>query len=92
MAFILVSSAPSRPVYDAVDRMVDLSGDRPTGMILHAAAEQADGTVLIVDAWESEEAMDAFERGRLLPAFAAMPGAPMPVPPTRHPVFHLVRG
>jgi quinol monooxygenase YgiN len=91
MAFILVSTSPSRPLYDAVDRLVDLSGDRPGGMILHAAAEQADGTILIVDAWESEEAMDAFERSRLLPAFATMPGAPMPEPPTRHSVFHLVR-
>jgi hypothetical protein len=91
MSIIQVSSAPSREVYDAVERIVDLSGDRPEGMIVHAAAEQANGTVVIVDLWESGTAMDAFEQGRLFPAFATMPGAPMPEAPSRQLAFHVVR-
>jgi quinol monooxygenase YgiN len=91
MPVLQVSTAPSREAYDVVDRVVDLSGDRPAGMLIHAAAEQTDGRVLIVDVWESDEAMDAFERGRLLPAFSAIPAEVMPDPPTRHQAFHLVR-
>jgi hypothetical protein len=49
--------------------------------------------VLVVDIWESDAAMDAFERDRLFPAFAAggMADA-MQAPPMRHSTFHLVRG
>ena len=45
-AILQVSSAPSRAAYDAVERVLGLTSDRPTGMIVHAAAEQADGSVL----------------------------------------------
>lgn len=91
MAILQVSTASSREAYDAVERTLNLSADRPNGMIVHAAAEQPDGSVLIVDVWESDAAMDAFERARLFPAFASVPGATMTEPPTRHPAFHLVR-
>ncbi len=91
MAIIQVSSAPSREVYDAVERTVDLSGARPEGMIVHAAAEQANGTVVIVDLWESGTAIDAFEQGRLFPVFASMPDAPIPESPSRQLAFHVVR-
>jgi hypothetical protein len=93
MALMLVSNAPSRDAYDAIERIVDITGDRPSGLLLHSAAEMADGTVLIVDIWESDAAMDAFERERLVPAFATggMADA-MQAPPTRHSTFHLVRG
>ena len=91
MAVLLVSSAPSRAAYDAIDSVLDLVGHRPGGMIVHAAAEQADGTVLIVDLWESETAMDAFEQGRLLPAFAAVPSVHMSEPPIRHDTFQVVK-
>ena len=92
MAILQTSTAPSRAAYDAVDAIVDLSGDPPAGMLVHAAAELVDGTVLIVDVWESDAAMDAFEQGRLLPAFASIPAAVMSERPTRHPAFHLVTG
>jgi len=92
MAIVQISSAPSREVYDAVEHVLHLSDDRPAGMIVHAAAEQADGTVLMVDVWDSEHSMDAFEQDRLFPAFASMPDAPMRQVPTRQVAFHLVRG
>lgn len=94
-AVLQVSSAPSRAAYDAVDRVAGIAVGRPSGLIVHAAAEQADGKVLIVDVWESDAAMDAFERDRLLPAFAALPADPrgvMPERPVRHPAFVLVKG
>jgi hypothetical protein len=93
MALMLVSNAPSRDAYDAIERLVNFTGNRPSGLLLHAAAETADGGVMIVDIWESDGAMDAFERERLFPAFQAggMADA-MQAPPTRHHAFHLVSG
>lgn len=92
MALMQVSSAPSRDAYDAIERLVDVIGDRPSGLLVHSAAETADGTVLVVDIWESDAAMDAFEHDRLFPAFATggMADA-IQSPPTRHETFHLVR-
>ena len=93
MAFIQVSSAPSRDAYMAVEKVLDLAGNRPTGMVLHAASETGDGSVLIVDVWESDAAMDAFERQRLFPALeTGGQAAAMQAPPIRHHAFALVRG
>jgi hypothetical protein len=90
MAVLLVSSAPSRADYDAVDRVLGLASNRPGGMLLHVAAEQSDGQVVIVDLWDSHAAMDAFERDRLFPAFAAT-DRPMIDPPRRLEAFEVVR-
>ena len=90
MAILQVSSAPSRDLYEAIDRAVGLAGDPPAGMLFHAAAAQPDGTVVIVDLWESPDAMDAFERDRLFPAFATF-DRPMVDPPTRLDAFAVVR-
>jgi hypothetical protein len=94
-AILQVSSAPSRAAYDAVHGVLGLTSDRPAGMIVHAAAEQADGSVLIVDVWDSDSAMDTFERDQLFPAFEALPGGPgaaMAQRPVRHPAFEIVKG
>jgi hypothetical protein len=64
-----VSEAPNRELYDSLSKKVNLLGDRPTGLILHAAGETATGTVQIVNVWESRADADAFERDRLLPVF-----------------------
>jgi len=90
MAIILVSSAPSREMYDKVDQITNLAADRPNGLLMHAAAEQADGTVSIVDVWASENAMRAFERDRLFPAFASAE-RPMDNPPTPLETFQVVK-
>lgn len=91
MAIVQVTSAPSRAAYDAVQRHVGLGAERPAGMLVHAAAEQADGSVLLVDVWESHAAMDAFEQGRLFPAFESMAVNPMRERPVRLETFELVR-
>lgn len=93
MAIVQVSSAASRDAYEAIDRLLDLTSNRPAGMLMHSASENADGSVLFVDVWESDDAMDAFEKERLFPALeAGGQEAAMQEPPTRHPVFKLVRG
>jgi hypothetical protein len=69
MAVTQVSSAPSREVYDAVAKLLDLDGSPPTGLIVHAASELPSGEVQIVDVYDSEEALRTFAESRLFPAF-----------------------
>jgi hypothetical protein len=64
-----VSEAPNRELYESLSAQVNLLGDRPPGLILHAAGKTAAGTVQIVNVWESRAHADAFERDRLLPVF-----------------------
>lgn len=94
MPVVQVSHAPSREMYDTVQKQVELEGDRPQGLILHAASEMEDGTVQIVSVYESAEAAQAFERERLMPAFQAA-GVMENVqqagpPPKRYETFHYV--
>ena len=92
---VLIATAPSRALYEAVDKV--LGSDVPAGCIVHTATEEADGTVRVVDVWESREAADAFERDLLMPAFETVMaensgGAP---PPDARPEylepFHVLR-
>lgn len=68
MSVVQVSSAPDRESYEKVRAL--LPGTAPKGLIAHAAAELPDGSVQIVDVYESREEMEAFETSSLLPAFA----------------------
>jgi hypothetical protein len=70
MPVVMVSTAPDRDVYDRVSKFVDISGDRPAGLILHAASELSTGEVQIFDVWDSEESVAAFAEQRMMPAFA----------------------
>jgi hypothetical protein len=69
---VLIGHAPSRAMYEQVSKSMD--GGRPAGIIVHTASEDADGTVRIVDVWESREAADAWERDVLTPAIEAVMG------------------
>lgn len=71
MPIVQISHAPSRTEYEAVRALLDLSADRPAGLILHSAGETASGTVEIVNVWASAEQAAAFEREHLFPAFKA---------------------
>lgn len=71
MPIVQVSHADSRAQYEAVTERLDLSANRPAGLILHSAGETPSGTVEIVDVWASAEQAAAFERERLFPAFEA---------------------
>jgi hypothetical protein len=80
MSIVMVSHAPSRDLYEQVAAEAHIDVERPDGLIIHTASETADGTVRIVDVWESQQHVDAFERTRLIliPAFEAIgaPGGP----------------
>lgn len=93
MPFVMVSSAPSREMYQRVVTAMKLDDDRPSGMILHAASETSGGTVEIVDVWESEDAMQKFTSERLFPAFqetGAMEQVERAGPPTPREPFHFL--
>jgi hypothetical protein len=71
MPIVQVSHADSRAEYEAVTKLLDLSANRPAGLILHSASETQSGAVEIVDVWESAEQAAAFQREHLFPAFEA---------------------
>jgi hypothetical protein len=86
MAIAYVQDLPNatQELYDAIVR--ELGGDAiaPAGLIVHAAGPHGDGW-RIIDIWESQEALETFDRELLGPArervFAAMnivPAGPAP--------------
>lgn len=91
MALLQVSEAPSRSAYEAVTAA--LGGDRPAGRLLHAAAERPDGTVQIVDVFDSQESLDAF--GEVIMGAFARTGLLAQMDPSQRPTpyeaFHLDR-
>ena len=90
MAIAQVSTAPSRELYDAVVKQLDLEGQRPSGLLVHAASEMPSGEIQIIDVYESRE---AFTRSRLFPAFAAAGVEDIAMraePPVAHEAFDLV--
>ena len=70
MALVVIAHPPSRELYEKVVAQVGMADDPPAGLIVHTACE-VDGGVRVVDVWESREAAEAFDRDRLMPAFAA---------------------
>jgi hypothetical protein len=94
MTVVQVSTAPSRAAYDAVVPLVDLAGSRPEGLIAHTAHELPDGSVQIIDVYESREALEAFGRTRMLPAFQSagvMAQVEAQGTPTAYDAFDVVR-
>jgi hypothetical protein len=67
MAIVLITTAPSREAYEQLTD--EVGHGAPPGCIVHTASE-VDGSVRIVDVWESREAIDEFFQSRLGPAFA----------------------
>jgi len=49
MPIVSISTAPNRALYEQVIEKVDLAGQRPDGLVLHAASELPEGEVQIVD-------------------------------------------
>jgi hypothetical protein len=62
---VQIMTAPSRALYDAAN--AELGSTVPAGLIVHTATENGDGSVRIVDVWESREAADAFGQDVLGP-------------------------
>ena len=70
MPVVQVSQAANRAQYEQIAKIVDVMGNRPPGLLLHAASELPDGGVQIVDVFDSAEALEAFGQQRIFPAFA----------------------
>ena len=67
MPVVLITSAPSREVYEEILQIV--GEDTPPGCIVHTASE-VNGEVRVVDVWESRQHIDDFFQSKLGPAFA----------------------
>jgi heme-degrading monooxygenase HmoA len=91
MAWGFISELPiSREQYDRLNREI---GQDPEGLILHTSSEKDDGTMRIVDVWESKEAFERFEQETLMPAIGRL-GVPAPEgpPPREEFEVHNMRG
>ncbi|GAC1649048.1 MAG: hypothetical protein NVS4B6_24050 [Mycobacterium sp.] len=74
MAVIMQQVMPAGIPLDMLDAVTEEMGadtSPPEGMLLHAHYEQ-DGSVHILDLWESAEAFQAFRDSRLMPAMATV--------------------
>ena len=67
MAVVLITTAPSRELYEQVVTVV--GEETPPGCIVHTASE-FDGGVRVVDVWESQQHIDDYFQAKLGPAFA----------------------
>lgn len=68
MPIIAISGAASREEYEAVSSNIDLD-HRPVGWLVHAVTELPDGSVQIVDIFDSQESMDTVGAQLVLPSF-----------------------
>jgi hypothetical protein len=94
MAFVVIAHPPSRELYEKVMGKLGGADDPPAGLIIHTASE-VDGRVRVVDVWESREASEAFDRDKLMPAFAAAgitPEMQAQAQPERCETFDVIRG
>lgn len=67
-------------IYERVEAKVDAANNPPDGLIIHTACV-VDGSLKIVDVWESEEHANRFGQERLGPAIAEIAGEQMAGPP-----------
>lgn len=70
MAHLLISTAPSRELYDSVRGVFDPAEMRGEGLLLHAASVLESGEVRIVDVYDSAEAFETAGQ-RVRAAFAS---------------------
>ena len=85
----------STEFYDAVAERLGIETDKPDGMIAHAAIDDGENGLRVVDVWESRDAFESFRDARLLAAIQAVAeekGIPMEGPPTYEfsEIHHLV--
>lgn len=77
MSFIHVTSTPGHGLAD-YEKVIDALGpESVAGRISHTVGE-ANGSLCIVDVWESQAAADRFAADRLFPAFQSSGVNPTP--------------
>jgi hypothetical protein len=94
MSVLMVMGAPgSTAEYDRTNEIMGMRGDEdaPEGLIQHVAASDGSG-LLIVDLWESEEAIDRFYEERLGDALKEAQVPEPPSPPRRLEVHNSLTG
>lgn len=67
----------TKQMYEALRPEIKWETNLAPGGLLHAAGFDARGDIHVADVWESEEQMNAFVTGRLVPGFKKL-GIPMP--------------
>jgi hypothetical protein len=74
---------PDTTNYDAFNAQMGLVDDPPEGLVVHTAGVTEEGGFRVVDVWESQEAWDRFNDGRLGPAIREVLSGlhPQPLPP-----------
>jgi hypothetical protein len=72
MTVVVLSTAPSRVLYERVAGVIDTASNMPDGLILHTATEVGDGSVRIIDVWETRDEAEYFAANRLAPAIAVV--------------------
>jgi hypothetical protein len=90
MAVMMMAEMPgvSTAMYDEVNRMIGISPVKlPDGLISHNAGD-ADGTLVVVDVWESPEAFERFARETAGPVLERL-GAPQ-IEPRVLPVHNMI--
>jgi hypothetical protein len=85
VAIIRISRPPmlDRKTYDAVNAKLGVDNP-PEGLLMHSAGE-VNGSLQIVDVWESEEHALRFDTERLIPAIQEVTGAAGPPGPEQAP-------
>lgn len=94
MAVVMIMESPGATTdqYDKVNEIMGIRGDEdaPEGLVQHVAATSDDG-VVVVDVWESPEALDRFFQERLGAALEQA-GLGSDAPPRRHEVHNRMTG
>ena len=94
MAIVMVMDVPGGTLeqYEQVNETLGIAGSEtaPAGLVGHVCAKTEDG-VLIVDVWESEQALHAFFETGGLGAALKQAGVPA-VQPRIYPVHNGLRG
>jgi hypothetical protein len=75
VGLILKFEQTSRDVYDAVNARLGIdmksgTGDWPAGLLTHAAGTGDDGSLMVIEVWESRDAQNRFMEERLGRALA----------------------
>jgi hypothetical protein len=71
MPIVVINELPesvTQEMYDAVNAKI--GQEAPEGGIVHTGGRDDNGTLRVVDVWESREALERFENERLRPAIA----------------------
>ena len=71
MAIFLITKGEgfTKDIYEKARREVNWEGNRPPGIILHAASFDDSGNIRVADIWESEDQWNNFLDTRLKPSF-----------------------